>query len=450
MKKIYVSLLICLIMLSLTACAGNNQYKAGTYTGSAQSKDGPVKVEATFSKDRIEAIKIISNEDNPEYATKAVAGMPGIILNKQSLGVDAVSGATLTSRGILAAVAQCVQEAGVDPKKIGYASVEEKTKGQEILITGLAEEKTITGEEIKEMPAVEFDALSVDSAGKQTPTTGKGVKLEDILAKYGESQKNYDAIALNATDGYAIEIPKDVLAIRDVIIAYEINGEACDLRSVVPDERAMYWVKFLNKIELKGAVVTAETENLIFLETAVLQCQTEDYKYYDTVDKAITTEELLQKTVPEKSDSVGVSGLDGWARNETYDLYKNQYIKITGESAPMFIGPDLPEGMRMKEMLYNKIGKDLILSVTMAQAKLGSVTISDKTGVSIDKIMQELKVKEAATYVLKGTDGYEVQLSAEDLKKGILYVTDQGANCVFEGLENNTAITGLLSIKPLQ
>jgi len=364
--------------------------------------------------------------------------------------VDAVSGATLTSRGIIAAVAQCVQDAGVDPEKLGYASVEEKTKGQEILISGLSEEKTITGEEIKGMTPVEFDAISINASGDQTPTTGKGVKLEDVLAKYGESQKNYDAIALNATDGYAIEIPKEVLAIRDVIIAYEINGEACDLRSVVPEERAMYWVKFLNKIELKGSVAAIQTENLILLETAALQCEAEDYKYYDSIDQAIPITELLAKTGSEKSDSVGVSGLDGWAKNETYDLYKNQYIKTTGESAPMFIGPDLPEGMRMKEMLYNKVGKDLILSVAMVQEKLGTIAIGDKTGVSLDKIIQELKVKEAGTYVLKGTDGYEVQLSSEDLKKGILYVTDAGVNCVFEGLGNNTAITGLLSIKPVQ
>lgn len=450
MRKIYVLLLMGLMLLSLTACTGNTEYKPGTYTGSAQSKDGPVKVEVTFSKDKIEDVKIISNEDDPEYATKAVEGMPGIIISAQSLGVDAVSGATLTSRGIIAAVAQCVQDAGVAPEKLGYASVEEKTKGQEILITGLSEEKTITGEEIKGMTLVEFDAISIDASGDQTPTTGKGVKLEDILAKYGESQKNYDAISLNATDGYAIEIPKEVLGIRDVIIAYEINGEACDLRSVVPEERAMYWVKFLNKIELKGSVTAVETENLILLETAALQCEAEDYKYYDSVDKAIPIGQLLEKTVSEKSDAVGVSGLDGWARNETYDLYKNQYIKTTGESAPMFIGPDLPEGMRMKEMLYNKVGKDLILSIAMAQGKLGSISIGDKTGVSLDKIIQEFKVKEAGTYVLKGTDGYEVQLSSEDLKKGILYVTEEGANCVFEGLGNNTSITGLLSIKPVQ
>ena len=450
MKKVYLFLLVAMMFLVLAGCTENQKYQAGSYSGSAQGKNGPIKVDVTFTADKIESIKVVSHQDDLDYAIKAVEGMPEIILDKQRLDVDAVSGATLTSRGIVGAVAQCVTDAGIDPEKLGFVSVDKKTDGQEIQITGLAEDKIITGDEIKAMTPVEFDAISVDASGTQTPTKGKGVKLESILSQYGESQKNYDAIVLNATDGYAIEIPRDVLAIRDVIIAYEINGAASDLRTVVPDERAMYWVKFLNKIDIKGAIAAVETENLVLLETAVLQCTSEEYKYYDALDQAISISQLLEKTGVEKADSVDVTGIDGWARTENYNLYAKQYIKITGENTPMFIGPDLPEGMRMKDMLSNKIGKNMILSVTKAQEKYGSTTVGGQTGISIERLFQELKIKEAPNYVLKGADGQEVQISLADLKKGILCLSDKGVNSVFEGLGNDTSVTGLLSIKALQ
>ncbi|MDK2940664.1 MAG: hypothetical protein PWP56_177 [Acetobacterium sp.] len=449
MKKGYIGVLACLIVVMLAGCTSGVHYEAGSYVGSAQGKDGPIKVEVTFLENKIEAIKVVSHKDDPEYATSAVDGMPEIIINKQRLDVDAVSGATLTSRGIIGAVAQCVTDAGADPLKLGYASVDKKTDGQEVVITGLAQEQIITGDEIKAMTPVSFDAVAVDASGTETPTTGIGVRLEDILAQYGASQKNFDAIVLNATDGYAIEIPRDVLAIRDVIIAYEINGTATDLRTVVPDERAMYWVKFLNKIELKGLVTQIETKNLAMMETALLLCTPEEYKYYDAIDQAVPTSQLLEKTGGLKTDTVEVVGIDGWARTETYDLYNNQYLKTTGEDAPMFIGPDLPEGMRMKDVLYNKLGEDLILSVTNAEQKYGTTTINGRTGVAIEKIFQELKIAETARYKLIGSDGYEAEISLQDLKSGMLTLSESGVDTVFETPEA-ASVKGLLFIKALQ
>ena len=449
MKKAYIGVLACLIVIMLAGCTGGIRYEAGSYVGSAQGKNGPIKVEVTFLENKIESVQVVSHKDDLDYATKAVDGMPEIIIKKQRLDVDAVSGATLTSRGIIGAVAQCVTDAGADPLKLGYASVDKKTDGQEVVITGLEQEQIITGDKIKAMTPVSFDAVAVDASGTQTPTTGIGVRLEDILAQYGASQKNFDAIVLNATDGYAIEIPRDVLAIRDVIIAYEINGTATDLRTVVPDERAMYWVKFLNKIELKGLVTQVETKNLAMMETALLLCTPEDYKYYDAIDQAVPTSQLLEKTGGLKTDTVEVAGMDGWVRTETYDLYKNQYIKTTGEDAPMFIGPDLPEGMRMKEVLYNKLGEDLILSVSNAEQKYGTTTINGRTGVAIEKIFQELKIEEAAKYKLIGSDGYEAEISLQDLKSGILTLSESGVDTVFETPEA-ASVKGLLFIKPLQ
>ena len=47
--------------------------------------------------------------------------IPAAIVEGQSLDVDAVTGATLTSDAILAAVAKALESAGLDPADYGYA-----------------------------------------------------------------------------------------------------------------------------------------------------------------------------------------------------------------------------------------------------------------------------------------------------------------------------------------
>lgn len=41
MKKAYIGVLACLIVLMLAGCTGGIRYEAGSYVGSAQGKNGP-------------------------------------------------------------------------------------------------------------------------------------------------------------------------------------------------------------------------------------------------------------------------------------------------------------------------------------------------------------------------------------------------------------------------
>ena len=92
------------------ALAGEVFYTPGTCTGSARTGRGPVKVEVTFSTDAITAVKIARHNETPGIAAKALKQMPERILVAQTDKVDTVSGATLTSRAILRAAAQCINK----------------------------------------------------------------------------------------------------------------------------------------------------------------------------------------------------------------------------------------------------------------------------------------------------------------------------------------------------
>ena len=131
MKKV-LSLVLTLTLLM--SAVGALAMTAGTYTGTADGRNGPVTVEVTVTEDAIEKIEVTEHVETEGIGTMAVDAIPAAIVESQSLGVDAVAGATLTSDAILAAVADCVKQAGGDVDAMKAVAVAEKvpTKAETI------------------------------------------------------------------------------------------------------------------------------------------------------------------------------------------------------------------------------------------------------------------------------------------------------------------------------
>lgn len=104
--------------------AGDGTYKPGTYTASAQGNNGPVELSVTFSQDAITEITIGKHGETQGISDAAFEKIPAAIMENQSLGIDAISGATYTSNAILDAVADCVTQAGGDPEALRAVAVE--------------------------------------------------------------------------------------------------------------------------------------------------------------------------------------------------------------------------------------------------------------------------------------------------------------------------------------
>ena len=114
MKKLCVIAAVVSGMCSLYAGGKEVSYKAGTYKGTAKGNNGDITLEVTFSKNAIKSIKVVSHKETPGLSDPAFAKIPDAIVKKQTLAVDAVSGATNTSRAILEAVEKAVKAAGGD------------------------------------------------------------------------------------------------------------------------------------------------------------------------------------------------------------------------------------------------------------------------------------------------------------------------------------------------
>ena len=118
-KKLGAVLLASVLLLSGCAKApasqsGTGSYKAGSYTAEAQGMNGAVKVTVTVDQDKIVSVTVDEHNETPGISDGAIEKLPQMIVDQQSLALDAVSGATFTSKAILKAAEKALTEAGGD------------------------------------------------------------------------------------------------------------------------------------------------------------------------------------------------------------------------------------------------------------------------------------------------------------------------------------------------
>lgn len=89
----------------------NNGYKDGTYTGHAKGFGGQVIVDVAIAGSKIDSINIVSADKEDKAYFDMAKGVIEEMMENQSADVDAISGATFSSNGIINAVKQALEKA---------------------------------------------------------------------------------------------------------------------------------------------------------------------------------------------------------------------------------------------------------------------------------------------------------------------------------------------------
>ena len=129
MKK-WLALALVLAM-TIAGAALADGMTPGTYEGAGEGNNGEVKVQVTVTEDAITAIEVTEHMETPGISDPAIERLPASIVENQSLAVDTISGATNTSRAILAGVEQALVSAGADVEALKAKKIE-KTAGEPI------------------------------------------------------------------------------------------------------------------------------------------------------------------------------------------------------------------------------------------------------------------------------------------------------------------------------
>ena len=152
---------------------------AVTVTGTAPGKEGDVTVEITADKDNIYSVAVTGQNETPGIGSLAVEQLPAAIVEANSLAVDSVSSATVTSEAIKSAAAAALESAGFDPAAFGFVAPEPE-------------------------PEVEIAAPVAAEDGKVTATgKGTGIDGDVVVEVVADADKIYEVNILqqNETPG---------------------------------------------------------------------------------------------------------------------------------------------------------------------------------------------------------------------------------------------------------
>ncbi len=112
-----LSPLTALLLLLTAACPAGaaaeepGAFMPGTYEASVPSVGGPITVAVTVSEDRIENVEIKEIHDTKGIRDNVVSRYPAAIVENQSINLDAISGASLSSAFVKNAVRQALMQA---------------------------------------------------------------------------------------------------------------------------------------------------------------------------------------------------------------------------------------------------------------------------------------------------------------------------------------------------
>ena len=119
-KKIILGLSVLMLAgCSESAAAG----VSGTFSGEGigmGGEDAPVKVTITLEDSVIRDVTVSAEGETDGIGTKAIDAMPGAMVEANSIEVDIVAGATLTSNAILEGANQALSSAGIKNRDLKH------------------------------------------------------------------------------------------------------------------------------------------------------------------------------------------------------------------------------------------------------------------------------------------------------------------------------------------
>ncbi|MCI5773754.1 MAG: flavocytochrome c [Erysipelotrichaceae bacterium] len=117
MKRITSILLSLMLLFSFVGCSKTEEVasiKDGTYTTTTKGHNGDIELEVVISSGKIETINILNHAETPGIADSALEKIPQQIIDNQSIGVDTISGCTVSSNAIINGVKAALEQAGAD------------------------------------------------------------------------------------------------------------------------------------------------------------------------------------------------------------------------------------------------------------------------------------------------------------------------------------------------
>lgn len=156
--KMRILSLLCALLLAVSAVGMAQDLAANEFIGeNAYGAGGVIRVKVTMDGDKIAAIKTIEQHETRGLGTSAIMKLTDEMVKNNTLDVDIVAGATLTSVSFTAAVRQAVETAlnadpaaGVELGKNEYLGLSNNALGGRLMVKVTVQDGKMTAIDVLE------------------------------------------------------------------------------------------------------------------------------------------------------------------------------------------------------------------------------------------------------------------------------------------------------------
>ncbi|HBF77600.1 MAG TPA: flavocytochrome c [Clostridiaceae bacterium] len=120
-KRIISMMLVAVLSIAMAGCGSKpkNGMKDGKYIGEGEGKGGKIKAEVTIDGGKIKDVKVVEQHETEGIWEEPAKEIIKNVIATNSANVDTVSGATLTSQGLIDAIKDALSKAGAQNNDTG-------------------------------------------------------------------------------------------------------------------------------------------------------------------------------------------------------------------------------------------------------------------------------------------------------------------------------------------
>ncbi|MHA6531750.1 FAD-binding protein [Paenibacillus sp. BAC0078] len=350
-KMLLLSVCLVMILSLISGCSGNNSaepaaseqpsasasaspeatqqaaensgvpasFKAGTYKAEADGKDGKIQVEVTLdAESKITDIKVVSQKETAGIGVEAINKIKDEIIAGQTLAIDAVSGASESSKAILTAVEDAVKQAGGNVEAFKSRTVAKAGEGK-------------TEQLSADVVVVGAGASGVSAAVSAADKGAKVIIIEKTATIGGASNLSWAGKFYNSSaavsSGLKVNVEKEI---SEWIVNNHWRVDAAAIRQYVTKSGETY--DWLNKKGYKTTFINFAGEQLHMLPAYETRQPTLRAMLKASVEKG--GGQVLTETTAKKL----ITGANGEVTGVVAEKADGTTLEITGKSIIMATG----------------------------------------------------------------------------------------------------------------